>query len=167
MGIRDMDFYRRIPKDLTEASTHGALISVCASLFMLLLFVLELSAFLTVMYDTTVTIDPNTDTQLRINFNVTVLDMPCEFATIDVVDVLGTRTQNVTQNVNKWEMDEAGVRRGYAGRNRAQQAIQHDTHHPDLHTLHANGVHAQHIDESNYDGQCSAVPCSVMQCNAV
>jgi thiol-disulfide isomerase/thioredoxin len=94
------------------------------------------------------------DTQLRINFNITVLDMPCEFATIDVVDVLGTRTKNLTQNVNKWEMDEDGVRRGYAGRNRAQAAIQHDTHHPDLKTLHANGVHAIHIDQSNYDGEC-------------
>lgn len=151
MGIRDMDFYRKIPKDLTEASTQGAVLSICAALFMLLLFVLELMTFLTVIYETTVTIDPNLDQQLRINFNITTLDLPCEFATIDVVDVLGTRTQNVTQNVNKWEIDAEGVRRGYAGRNRGQAAIQHDTHHPDLETLHANGVHAIHIDTSNYD----------------
>ena len=150
-----MDFYRKIPKDLTEASTHGAVVSVCAALFMLMLFVLELMAFLTVMYETTVTIDPNIDTQLRINFNITVLDMPCEFATIDVVDVLGTRTKNLTQNVNKWEIDEEGVRRGYAGRNRGQQPIQHDTHHPDINSLHANGIHAINIDETNYDGQSS------------
>jgi hypothetical protein len=77
------------------------------------------------------------------------MDMPCEFAIIDVVDVLGTRYENVTKNINKWQVDESGVRRNYEGRNVEQQHIEHDIHH-DLEELHANGVHATPVDEAEF-----------------
>jgi hypothetical protein len=44
--LRDYDLYRKIPKDLTETTVHGAVLSVCAIIFMLSLFVAELWAFL-------------------------------------------------------------------------------------------------------------------------
>jgi hypothetical protein len=150
--LRDFDFYRKIPKDLTEATTHGSILSICAVLFMLVLFIAELMAFLAISYETNVIIDRASDPQLRINFNITVFDLPCEFAVIDVVDVLGTRTSNLTKNVNKWNIDADGIRRGYAGRNREQLDVLHDTHHPDIETLHQNGVHAVPIDSTNFDG---------------
>eukprot|EP00607_Mallomonas_marina_P001957 CAMPEP_0182428972 /NCGR_PEP_ID=MMETSP1167-20130531/25169_1 /TAXON_ID=2988 /ORGANISM="Mallomonas Sp, Strain CCMP3275" /LENGTH=386 /DNA_ID=CAMNT_0024612237 /DNA_START=330 /DNA_END=1490 /DNA_ORIENTATION=+ len=80
------------------------------------------------------------------------MDMPCEFATIDVVDVLGTRNDNVTKNINKWQLDARGVRKNYEGRNREQRDIEHDTHHPDMEVLHSNGVHAVPLDEQSYTG---------------
>lgn len=43
--------------------------------------------------------------QLRINFNITMLDLPCEFAAIDMLDVLGTNRFNVTKNIEKVERD--------------------------------------------------------------
>lgn len=71
--LRDIDFYRKIPKDLTESTTHGTLLSFCAALFMLVLFIAELWAFLSSQIVTNVVIDPNTDSLLRINFNITVM----------------------------------------------------------------------------------------------
>ena len=150
--LREFDFYRKIPKDLTETSLHGSILSICALIFILILFFAELLSFLTLSYETNVIIDRSYDTQLRINFNITVLDLPCEYAVIDVVDVLGTRTNNVTKNINKWQIDSEGVRQNYVGRNREQQDVLHDTHHPDIDILHANGVHAIAIGESNFDG---------------
>lgn len=148
--IKDFDFYRKIPKDLTEASTHGSILSLCAAAFMLILFVAELWAFLSTTITTNIIVDPNTESQLRINFNITLLDMPCEFATIDVVDVLGTRNDNVTLNINKWQVDAQGVRRAYEGRNSEQKELEHDTHH-DLALLHRNGVHAVPVDQNSFD----------------
>jgi thiol-disulfide isomerase/thioredoxin len=148
--LKDFDFYRRIPKDLTESSAHGSALSICAAMFMLVLFVLELSAFLSPQYSTNVMIDSTSTNQLRINFNITLLDMPCEFATIDVVDVLGTRTQNVTKNVNSWQVDSAGLRKRYEGRNTEQRQVAHDTHH-DMDRLLSNGQHALAIDDAQYD----------------
>lgn len=98
---------------------------------------------------TNIVIDPNTESLLRINFNITVLDMPCEYATIDVVDVLGSRNDNVTLNINKWQVDEMGIRRNYEGRNLEQRDLVHDTHH-DLELLHRNGIHAVPVNGENF-----------------
>ena len=55
-----------------------------------------------------------------------MLDLQCDFAAVDVVDVLGTNSMNVTKNVEKWQLDETGKRMIFQGRNREQKAIQHD-----------------------------------------
>ena len=148
--FKEFDFYRKIPKDLTETSLHGTVLSVCASIFMLTLFVAEFWAFLSPQTITNVIVDPNTDSLLRINFNITVFDLACEFATIDVIDVLGTRNDNITKNVNKWKIDEAGMRRAYQGRNVEQRDLLHDVGH-DLPALLANGQHAVAVPEADFD----------------
>lgn len=136
--FRDFDFYRRIPKDLTETTSHGSWLSLFATLFMLSLFVAELWSYLSYQTVTSVIIDPNKDSLLRINFNITVMDISCEFATLDVVDVLGTRKDNITRNINKWQVDSNGVRRNYEGRNMEQKDLLHDMHH-DIDALMSNG----------------------------
>jgi hypothetical protein len=70
-ALRDFDFYRKIPKDLTEGSAHGTALSLCASIFMIILFIAELWAFLTNTVTTSVVIDQNNDHLVRINFNIT------------------------------------------------------------------------------------------------
>eukprot|EP01042_Synura_sphagnicola_P036236 gene36236-46361_t len=111
--LKDFDLYRKIPKDLTETSTLSTGLSMCAAVFMLILFVAELWAYLTLNISSNIVIDPNTENLLRVNFNITVLDVPCEYAVIDVAVVLGPRTENVTVNINKWQVDENGLRRNY------------------------------------------------------
>ena len=70
-SLRDFDFYRKIPKDLTVASSHGAALSLCAAIFMLVLFIAELWAFLSYSISSSVVLDRNVDHQIRINFNIT------------------------------------------------------------------------------------------------
>lgn len=152
VGFRSFDFYRNIPKDLTETTSHGALLSICASIFMITLFLLELWNFVSPSVTTDVILEPNTESLMRINFNITVLDTPCEFAAIDIVDVLGTRNENVTKNINKWQVDEFGNRKNYEGRNREQRELEHDSHH-DLEVLNANGIHAATLDEAGLEKQ--------------
>ena len=81
-GLRGIDMFRKIPADLTSATTTGAILSVAAAAFMAFLFVVELWAFLGSTVQTGVILDANTDTLLRINFNVTMLDLPCEYAAV-------------------------------------------------------------------------------------
>ena len=45
-GLRGIDMFRKIPADLTSATTTGAILSVAAAAFMAFLFVVELWAFL-------------------------------------------------------------------------------------------------------------------------
>ena len=53
----------------------------------------EMDGFLTSQRPTQVILDTNSDTQLRINFNITLMDLACDYAAVDVYDVLGTNTQ--------------------------------------------------------------------------
>jgi thiol-disulfide isomerase/thioredoxin len=67
-------------------------------------------------------LDRNDDPRVRLNFNITMMDLKCDFAVVDVVSVLGT-DQNVTAHITKWQVDAGGVRRRYQGRNKQQKDI--------------------------------------------
>ena len=59
-------------------------------------------AYLSVEQKTSIVLDASQEKKLQLNFNVTLYHLPCRFATLDIVDVMGTHFQNVTraQNVN-------------------------------------------------------------------
>ncbi|CAF2245267.1 hypothetical protein BRARA_H01526 [Brassica rapa] len=104
--IKSVDFYRKIPRDLTEASLSGAGLSIVAALSMLLLFGMELSSYLTVSTTTSIIIDRSSDGDfLRMDFNISFPSLSCEFASVDVSDVLGTNRLNVTKTIRKFSID--------------------------------------------------------------
>jgi hypothetical protein len=51
----------------------------------IILAVIETGAYLASTYHTTVFMDENLGGQLRINFNITMHDLSCDFATVDLV----------------------------------------------------------------------------------
>ncbi|XP_058092838.1 protein disulfide isomerase-like 5-4 [Magnolia sinica] len=104
--IKSVDFYRKIPRDLTEASLSGAGLSIVAALSMVFLFGMELNNYLTVTTSTSVVVDKSTDGEfLLIEFNVSFPALSCEFASVDVSDVLGTNRLNITKTVRKFSID--------------------------------------------------------------
>jgi thiol-disulfide isomerase/thioredoxin len=96
---------------------------------------------------TDLSLDNTKETRLRMNFNVTLMDLKCEYAVVDVVSVLGTE-QNVTAHVNKWDVSSGGVRQRYQGRNKQQADILHfdETVRATLEDLHEDGVDAVDLD---------------------
>ncbi|XP_019453659.1 PREDICTED: protein disulfide-isomerase 5-4-like [Lupinus angustifolius] len=104
--LKSVDFYRKIPRDLTEASLSGAGLSILAALFMTFLFGMELSTYLSASTSTTVIVDKSSDGEfLRIDFNISFPALSCEFASVDVRDVLGTKRLNITKTVRKFSID--------------------------------------------------------------
>ncbi|KAG5546406.1 hypothetical protein RHGRI_018552 [Rhododendron griersonianum] len=152
--LKSVDFYRKIPRDLTEASLSGAGLSIIAALSMIFLFgmwiafsfafcwfsvsllavinypifiaplsstgfiatprTMELSSYLKVSTGTSVIVDKSSDGEfLRIDFNIrygvmTIILFPalsCEFASVDVSDVLGTNRLNITKTIRKYPID--------------------------------------------------------------
>ncbi|CAH8301869.1 unnamed protein product [Eruca vesicaria subsp. sativa] len=104
--IKSVDFYRKIPKDLTEASLSGAGLSIIAALFMMFLFGMELSTYLAVTTQTSVIVDNSSDDDfLQIDFNVSFPALSCEFASVDVSDVLSTNRLNLTKTITKIPID--------------------------------------------------------------
>ncbi|KAL6999353.1 Protein disulfide-isomerase 5-4 [Sarracenia purpurea var. burkii] len=104
--LKSVDFYRKIPRDLTEASLSGAGLSIIAAFSMIFLFGMELSDYLTVSTTTSVIVDKSSDGEfLRIDFNISFPALSCEFASVDVSDVLGTNRLNITKTVRKYPID--------------------------------------------------------------
>ncbi|XP_017617349.1 protein disulfide-isomerase 5-3-like isoform X1 [Gossypium arboreum] len=104
--IKSVDFYRKIPRDLTEASLSGAGLSIIAALAMMFLFGMELNDYLTVSTTTSIVVDNSSDGDfLRIDFNISFPALSCEFASVDVSDVLGTNRLNITKTIRKFSID--------------------------------------------------------------
>lgn len=87
--------------------------TIVAVILCTVLFFCEMSAFLTSRPTTRVVIDSNQDAGLRINFDVHMLDMACEFVTVGVWDAFGTERMNITKNVQKQRIDHKGDHKGY------------------------------------------------------
>merc|ERR1711970_1237065 len=99
---------------------------------MILLFIFEFNAYLTIQTSSDIVLDESNDEMLTINFNVTIADLPCQFASVDVSDMTGTRTHNVTRNVDKWRLDSAGRNIGfYEQKDIVYEDIEEDAAMPD------------------------------------
>lgn len=150
--LASLDMYRKVPVDLLEGTRRGSILSSLAVFSMGLLFFLETKAFLSSSLKTTLALDSNSEDQVRVNFNITMMDLKCEYATIDVVSVLGTQ-QNVSQHVQKHPINQAGVRQRLAHRNSRQHDVQlFDANVEEtIEELHADGEDAISLDASTLD----------------
>jgi len=148
--ISSVDFYRRVPKDLTEATTLGATMSVFAFIIMSVLFLSETIAFARSSIVTSISLDENVDPRIQLNFNITFMDLHCDYVSVDVWDALGTNKQNITKNVEKWQLDSFGSRRIFSGRNRESREVRNQEHEMTLEDMHENGVHVVQLTKDNY-----------------
>lgn len=119
---------------------------------MLMLFMLETRDYMEKRAEASVALDKSDDPRIRVNFNITMMDLKCEYAVVDVVSSLGTE-QNVSTHVTKWHVDGAGIRRRYQGRNKHQSEIElHDeTVTATLDELYANGEDAVSLDAETFE----------------
>lgn len=147
-----LDMYRKVPTDLLEGTRRGSVLSYMAVLMMGTLFSLETISYLGSQWKVDLALDNNSDPRVRVNFNITMMDLPCEFATIDVVSVLGT-DQNVTSHVTKWDLDYAGIRQRFSGRNKHQSDItlKDDKVLETIEDLHENGEDAVSFDVATFN----------------
>ncbi|CAA6658263.1 unnamed protein product [Spirodela intermedia] len=100
--LKSVDFYR----DLTEASLSGAGLSIVAALSIMFLFGMELNDYLTVSTTTSIVVDKSRDGEfMRIDFNISFPALSCEFASVDVSDILGTNRLNITKTIRKFSID--------------------------------------------------------------
>ncbi|KAJ9521082.1 hypothetical protein QJQ45_022820 [Haematococcus lacustris] len=100
--LKAIDFFKKLPSDLTEATLAGAWLSIAATVIMCMLFSMELYSFLTIQTSTQLIVDRSSPSELlKINFNISFPALSCEFATLDVSDALGTKRLNLTKTVRK------------------------------------------------------------------
>ena len=119
--------YARAPSDLTETSRRGNVLSLCALASMATVFLCETRAYFSTQLGTDLSLlESNNDGEqrLRLNFDVTMMDLPCEHAAVDVFSAAGGRRKDVTRDVVKRPVDADGVRAQYEARNWHQDDVE-------------------------------------------
>ena len=75
----------KVPVDLMEGTKRGSFLSYIALFTILTLFLLETRAYWSRKLIKNLSLDASEDPRIRLNFNITMLDLKCDFAVIDVV----------------------------------------------------------------------------------
>ncbi|XP_057584981.1 endoplasmic reticulum-Golgi intermediate compartment protein 1 isoform X3 [Hippopotamus amphibius kiboko] len=90
--FRRFDIYRKVPKDLTQPTYTGAIISVCCCLFILFLFLSELTGFITTEIVNELYVDdPDKDSggKIDVSLNISLPNLHCELVGLDIQDEMG------------------------------------------------------------------------------
>jgi thiol-disulfide isomerase/thioredoxin len=146
--------YRKVPGDLVEGSKQGSVVSWMAIFTIVFLFYKETADYFTTKLVSNLTLDrrQSKDDMIKVNFNITMMDLRCDHVEVDVVSVLGNN-QNVTKYVDKFPLDAEGVVHAAAARNMRQHDIEEMLLHDSsiiksIEDLQESGEQAVSLDET-------------------
>ncbi|KAK7196114.1 Endoplasmic reticulum vesicle transporter [Novymonas esmeraldas] len=107
---RRADFFRRIPKDLTESTTVGAIISIACVVVMVLLFAGEVISFVSPRIQSDMVIMPDLDdaSTIKVSLDMSFPSVPCAVLTLDILDVLHNHMFNSMEHITRTRLDAAG-----------------------------------------------------------
>jgi len=100
--VRRLDIYRKVPKDLTQPTLTGAVISVLCCSAITILLVSELNRFLRTEIVSDVYVDnPGSDERIPVSVTVELPKLKCEYVGIDIQDDLGRHEVGFVDNTEK------------------------------------------------------------------
>jgi len=102
--LHNVHLYPKVPRDLTDGTRLGGLLSLTCAGMMAYLLITNIMSYLDMTTATDVVLDDTGDVHMRLFFNVTMERLPCQFASVDLFDVMGTSLPNVTAEVSKFRV---------------------------------------------------------------
>jgi hypothetical protein len=161
-SLKSFDAYPKLHEDMKVRTVGGAAVSLVAGFFILILFVSELSYYLTVETVDHLYVDTTRDAKLPIHFDVTFPHIPCSLLSLDAMDVSGSHQLDVSHNIRKKSLDPSGA------------AIGPEVKHQLGHTMNEGDVIGQQglkppplkdpTKEKGYCGPCYGAEEAVGQC---
>ncbi|CAJ1451289.1 unnamed protein product [Effrenium voratum] len=107
--LASFDLYRKVPRDLTEPTLSGAIVSACTVSVALYLFVAEFLVLLQRRWESEMIIEESkTEEKLQINLDITMSSMPCELLSFDAQDVMGSYEVDAHGNLFKDRLTSKG-----------------------------------------------------------
>lgn len=100
--VRRLDIYRKIPKDLTQPTVTGAIISICCCCFMGVLFFSEFFHFITTSVTSELFVDnPGNNDRILVRLNITLPQLSCSVLGLDIQDEMGRHEVGFIENIVK------------------------------------------------------------------
>lgn len=99
--LASLDLFRKVPRDLTQATRRGGVLSLSVASFISLVLFCEVVNYIRGDTKSRLVLDNNSDQLLDINFRLSFYELPCRFATIEAWDFLGNSRLDVTAKIEK------------------------------------------------------------------
>ncbi|KAJ7361908.1 Endoplasmic reticulum-Golgi intermediate compartment protein 3 [Desmophyllum pertusum] len=106
--LKKFDAYPKTLEDFRVKTFGGAAVTIVSGLLMFLLFVSELSFYLTTEVTPELYVDTARGEKLRINVDVIFPKLPCVYLSIDAMDVSGEQQIDVMHSIFKTRVDLDG-----------------------------------------------------------
>lgn len=113
-ALLQLDQFRIVSRDLTRGTFVGSAFTVLAYALLALILVAELGAYYRPSYNTRVVMDANENKLMTINFDVTMLDLPCKHLKLSIWDKFGTERVNTSESFHYIPVDHGGAYKGMA-----------------------------------------------------
>lgn len=123
--LESIHLYRKVPRDLTDATVTGGALSLGCAVIMIFLFLSNIAEYMRMTTTTDVVLDDSGDVHMRLFFNITMERLPCQYASVDLHDVMGTSLTNVTADIVKFRVaPDAGHKQEFFVQ--APRAVKHE-----------------------------------------
>jgi len=107
--IKRMDIYRKVPKDLTQPTITGAVVSICCCVFICSMLVVELLWFISPDIKSELIVENLDPTErIPVRINISLPRMKCEYLGIDIQDDQGRHEVGFVENTIKTPLGDDG-----------------------------------------------------------
>ncbi len=103
--LKHFDAYPKTLEDFRIKTLTGAIISITCTILIILLFLLEWKAYMTIEVDQELFVDLTRHQKLTINLNMTLPGLPCSLLSVDAGDVSGDISHDVSKGLKKVPVD--------------------------------------------------------------
>ena len=109
-AFKKFDIFRKMPKDLTEPTFCGALVSIMCIFLLVGLTVYEVQAYLNIESQAELVIDlTHRDDLVNVNIDVVFPNIPCDIIALSQQDILGThKTDVMGEDLKKHRLSSTG-----------------------------------------------------------
>lgn len=106
--LKGLDAYPKVNEDFYKRTLSGGVVTVVASVVMLLLFVSETRSYFYSATETKLVVDTSRGERLRVNFDVTFPSVPCTLLSVDTMDISGEQHHDIRHDIEKRRLDAHG-----------------------------------------------------------
>lgn len=107
VDIRRFDVYRKVPKDLTQPTTAGAVISIACVCFIAFMVFNDLLAYIFIDLKSELFVDdPGREGKIDVEVNVSFPHLPCEYIGVDIQDENGRHEVGFVDKTEKIALPE-------------------------------------------------------------
>jgi hypothetical protein len=107
--FKRFDVFSKVHDDYRIKTKSGGLISVVAIIIMMVLFISELSSYLTVEVVDHIMVDTSLGQKLPIGLNITFPHLRCDEVSVDTVDSMGENQVDIAGDMVKVNLDAQGL----------------------------------------------------------